>query len=69
VLEIVEDHDGDTYRAVYTVRFAEVVYVLHTFQKKSKRGVKTPKREIDLIKARVQRAEDDYRQWQNIEGL
>ena len=44
VLEIVEDHDGDTYRAVYTVRFAEVVYVLHTFQKKSKRGVKTPQR-------------------------
>jgi phage-related protein len=69
VLEIVEDHDGDTYRAVYTVRFAEVVYVLHTFQKKSKRGVKTPKREIDLIKARLQRAEDDYRQWRNTEGL
>jgi phage-related protein len=68
VLEIVEDHDGDTYRAVYTVRFAEVVYVLHTFQKKSKRGVKTPKREIDLIKARSQRAEDDYRQWRNTEG-
>jgi phage-related protein len=40
VLEIVEDHDGETYRAVYTVRFAEMVYVLHTFQKKSKRGVK-----------------------------
>ncbi|HEY7491892.1 MAG TPA: type II toxin-antitoxin system RelE/ParE family toxin, partial [Candidatus Tectomicrobia bacterium] len=69
VLEIVEDHDGDTYRAVYTVRFAEVVYVLHTFQKKSKRGVKTPKREIDLIKARLQRGEDDYRQWRNTEGL
>jgi phage-related protein len=69
VLEIVEDHDGDTYRAVYTVRFAEVVYVLHTFQKKSKRGVKTPQREIDLIKARLQRAEDDYRKWRNMEGL
>jgi len=65
VLEIVEDHDGDTYRAVYTVRFAEVVYVLHAFQKKSKRGIRTPKREIDLIKARLQRAEDDYRQWQD----
>ena len=69
VLEIVEDHDGDTYRAVYTVRFAEVVYVLHTFQKKSKRGVKTPQREIGLIKARLQRAEDDYRKWRNMEGL
>jgi len=51
------------------VRFAEVVYVLHTFQKKSKRGVKTPKREIDLIKVRLQRAEDDYRKWRNTEGL
>jgi phage-related protein len=68
VLEIVEDHDGDTYRAVYTVRFAEVIYVLHIFQKKSKRGVKTPQREIDLIKARLQRAEDDYRQWRNTKG-
>jgi phage-related protein len=64
VLEIIEDHDGDTYRAVYTVRFAGVVYVLHTFQKKAKQGIKTPKQELDLIKARLRRAEEDYQQWQ-----
>ena len=63
VLEIVENLDGDTYRAVYTVRFAEVVYVLHVFQKKSKSGIATPKQEIDLIKSRLALAEDKYRQW------
>jgi phage-related protein len=63
VLEIVEDHAGNTYRAVYTVRFAEVVYVIHAFQKKSKRFIKTPQRELDLIKARLKRAEEDYQQW------
>src|SRR5436190_9011048 len=47
VLEIVDVHHGDSYRAVYTVRFAEVVYVLHAFQKKSKRGIATPKTELD----------------------
>src|ERR1044071_7752562 len=46
VLEIVEDHDGSTYRAVYTVRFSDAVYVLHTFQKKSKKGIETPKHDI-----------------------
>ena len=61
VLEVVEDHAGDTYRAVYTVRFAEVVYVLHAFQKKSKRGRATPKAEIDLIKRRLQAADADFR--------
>lgn len=59
VLEVVEDHDGDTYRAVYTVRFAGVVYVLHAFQKKSKKGVATPQRELDLIKSRLRIAEAD----------
>src|SRR6266852_6892539 len=49
VLEIEDDFDGDTFRAVYTVRFAKVVYVLHAFQKKSKRGIATPKAELDLI--------------------
>jgi phage-related protein len=49
VLEIVEDFDGDAYRAVYTVRFAEAVYVLHAFQKKSTKGVATPQREIDKV--------------------
>jgi phage-related protein len=47
VLEIVDDFDGDTYRAIYTVRFAGIVYALHAFQKKSKRGIGTPKAEID----------------------
>ena len=61
VLEIVENFDGDTYRAVYTVRFAEAVYVLHAFQKKSKRGIATPKATIDIIKARLRTAEDDHR--------
>lgn len=62
VLEIVDDFDGDTYRAVYTVRFARVVYVLHAFQKKSKRGIATPKAELDLIELRLKRAREDYEQ-------
>jgi phage-related protein len=63
VLEIVEDYDGDTYRAVYTVRFNECIYVLHVFQKKSKSGVKTPKAEIDLIKSRLKRAQEAHIVW------
>jgi phage-related protein len=63
VLEIVDDFDGDTYRAVYTVRFARVVYVLHAFQKKSKRGVGTPAMEMNLIRRRLDRAKEDYEQW------
>ena len=61
VLEIVDGFDGDTYRAVYTVKFVDVIYVLHAFQKKSKKGIATPQREINLIKARLKRAEDHYR--------
>lgn len=57
VLEIVEDHRGDAFRAVYTLRYAGAVYVLHVFQKKSKRGRATPKREIDLVKRRLKQAE------------
>ncbi len=57
VLELIEDHDRGTYRAVYTVRFATKVYVLHAFQKKSKRGIATPKHEIDLIRERLRLAE------------
>ena len=57
VLELTEDHDGNTYRAVYTVRFARVVYVLHAFQKKSRGGIATPKGDIDLIKKRLAAAE------------
>lgn len=63
VLEIVDDFDGDTFRAVYTVRFAGVVYVLHAFQKKSKSGVTTPRHEIMLIERRLKRAKEDYDQW------
>ena len=60
VFEIVEDHRGDTYRAVYTVQFAEVVYVLHAFQKKSKAGIKTPQDEVKLIGERLKRAQQDF---------
>jgi phage-related protein len=61
ILEIVEDHHTDTYRAVYTVRFSELVYVLHAFQKKSKKGSATPKSDMDLIKRRLKVAQDDYK--------
>jgi len=60
VLEIVEDHRGDTYRAVYTVHFADVVYVLHAFQKKSKSGIKTPQEDVKLIGERLKRARADF---------
>src|SRR5258708_15218718 len=63
VLEISEDYHGDTYRAVYTVRLAGRVYVLHAFQKKSKAGVQTPKAEINLIKSRLKRAEEERTAW------
>jgi phage-related protein len=62
VLELVEDHAGDTYRAVYTVRFAAAVYVLHAFQKKSKRGRETPKSEMDIVRRRLRTADEDARQ-------
>lgn len=67
VLEIVDDFDGDTFRAVYTVRFAGAVYVLHAFQKKSKRGIGTPKAEMDLIAQRLKRAREDYERWSKSE--
>jgi len=60
VFEVVEEHIGDTYRAVYTVRFEGAAYVLHAFQKKSKTGIKTPKEDINLIKERLKRAALDY---------
>ncbi|HKS88650.1 MAG TPA: type II toxin-antitoxin system RelE/ParE family toxin [Stellaceae bacterium] len=63
VVEIIDDFDGDTFRAVYTVRFAQAVYVLHAFQKKSKRGIATPKQELDVIARRLRRAAEDYAQW------
>jgi phage-related protein len=57
VLELRDNFDGDTYRAVYTVRFEGVLYVLHAFQKKSTRGIATPQRHIDLVKQRLRDAE------------
>jgi phage-related protein len=61
VLEVIEDHDGNTYRAVYTLRFATMVYVLHAFQKKSKSGIATPKHEVDVIEKRMKDAEALHR--------
>jgi phage-related protein len=62
VLEIIEDATGGTYRAVYTIKFAGVVYVLHVFQKKSKRGIATPKSDIVLIRRRLAVAESHFRE-------
>lgn len=60
VLELVEDHAGNTYRAVYTVRFATVVYVLHAFQKKSPSGVRTARKDVELVARRLKAAQEDY---------
>ena len=60
IFEIVEQYDGNAYRAVYTVRFREVIYVLHAFQKKSPKGIKTAKSDIDLIEQRLKVAQEDY---------
>lgn len=61
VLEVCEDFEGDTYRAVYTVRFKDAIYVLHVFQKKSKRGVETPLRDLRLIERRLREAQEIHR--------
>jgi phage-related protein len=58
VFEIVDDYDTDTYRAVYTVKVGRSLYILHAFMKKSTRGIRTPKREIDLIRRRLRRARE-----------
>lgn len=63
VLEIVEYNLGGTYRAVYTVRFKEVIAVLHVFQKKSTHGIKTSKQDVELIKNRFKLAENEYEAW------
>lgn len=60
VFELVEAHDGNAYRAVYTVRFREVVYVLHAFQKKSPKGIKTAHGDVELIAKRLKLAQTDY---------
>ncbi len=58
VLEVIEDYRGDTFRAVYTLKYTQAVYVLHAFQKKSKSGRQTPRREVELIKQRLRLAEE-----------
>ncbi len=63
VMEIMSSQGGDAYRAVFTVRFAERVYVLHAFQKKSKRGIATPRREIEIVKARLRLAGQEHARW------
>ena len=68
VLEVIEDHHGDTFRAVYTVKLAGWVYVLHCFQKKSKFGVATPKSDVDLIKARLKAAKEHFEHWHSHSG-
>ncbi|MHC1729052.1 MAG: type II toxin-antitoxin system RelE/ParE family toxin [Syntrophobacteraceae bacterium] len=60
VFEVVDDHQGNTYRAVYTVRFAKAVYVLHAFLKKSRSGIKTPGDDVDLVGERLKRATWHY---------
>ncbi|MBZ5643021.1 MAG: type II toxin-antitoxin system RelE/ParE family toxin [Acidobacteriia bacterium] len=64
VLEIVASHEGNAWRAVYTVRFRDAVYVLHVFQKKSAKGIATPAREMDLVRRRLAEAERDYKERQ-----
>lgn len=64
VLEIISDYQTDTYRAVYTVRFDERVYVLHAFQKKSKKGIATLQSDVELIKRRLKQAEELHKAWQ-----
>ena len=60
VLEIVEDYRGDTYRAVYTVKFENTAYVLHAFQKKSPKGIKTAQTDVELVSRRLKAASEDY---------
>jgi phage-related protein len=60
VFEIVEDFDGDTYRAIYTVKFEKIIYVLHAFQKKSPKGSKTAKGDVDTVGRRLKQAREDY---------
>jgi phage-related protein len=63
VLEIVADHDSDTFRSVYTVQFKRAIYVLHAFQKKSKSGIKTARSDLDLIAKRLKAAKEHYEDW------
>lgn len=67
VLELVQDSENSTFRVVYTVRFPEAIVVLHSFQKKSKKGISTPKQEIDLIHSRLKQAAIIYSEWLTME--
>ena len=60
VFEIVEDYRSDAYRAIYTVKFADAVYVVHAFQKKSPSGIRTPRRDVELVAQRLKRAQQEY---------
>lgn len=68
LLEISDHYVGDTYRVIYTINFDGVVYVLHAFKKKAKRGIATPKQDISLIKKRLQYAEEHYVEWSKTES-
>lgn len=63
MVELVADHQGNTFRAVYTVKFSNALVVLHAFQKKSKSGIATPKQDIELIRSRLKLAEEIYKEW------
>ena len=63
IVELREDGEGGTYRTIYTAQFREIIIVLHVFQKKSSKGIKTPKKEMDLLHARLKRAEEIYKEW------
>ncbi|HEV2917065.1 MAG TPA: type II toxin-antitoxin system RelE/ParE family toxin [Candidatus Babeliales bacterium] len=67
VIEIIDSDDAGTYRAVYTIKMADAIFVLHVFQKKSKQGIKTPQRDIDLINARLKQAQEIYKSRQDNE--
>ena len=68
ILEVIEDYHGDTYRAVYPVQYSDLVYVLHTFQKKSKKGAATPKPDIELVKTRFKTAAAEYKRRRAMKG-
>ncbi len=68
VIELVQDHEDGTFRCVYTVRFEDAIVVLHAFQKKSKKGIETPKPDMDLIRSRFKLAEVIYKEWKNKGG-
>lgn len=68
VIELVEDRVDGTFRCVYTIRFADVLVVLHAFQKKSKKGIETPKQEIEIIHSRFKLAEAMYKDWKSKRG-